>query len=422
MNSSTITSMFGINPNNFKPTDINPICSDVGFVYYLEQSTDKIPCPFCNSSNNVTIKGYYFKNINCSINEHKKDVLRIKMVRFNCYNCNKTFNKSIQGVQKYGCISNYVKKLIINSFYTTTTFDKIASTYHVSIATIINIFDKDIADVKRLKLPKILCIDEFYFSKDNDNKYCCILVDWETKQIVDIIKNRQLAYLDDYFSKIPQNELKNVKYFVSDMYDGYATIKNKYFPKADHIIDLFHIVIQLNRVTNSIRCSVMKSLPDDSIEKKFMSSHWKLFLCKSSLIPSSKIFTSHKLNASCPIFELLFKCVKMNPSLNYAYTNLQEVYNLPKNQYFKSAMKSIQFIIDNLRLSNDYRLIQVANTYDKWKIGIAHTLSMHKGYSNISNGPAEGANNLISNILHASFGFQNFSRFRKRALLLLRRN
>ena len=117
-------------------------------------------------------------------------------------------------------------------------------------------------------MPKILCIDEFYFSKDNDNKYCCILVDWETKQIVDIIKNRQLAYLDDYFSKIPQNKLKNVKYFVSDMYDGYATIKNKYFPKADHIIDLFHIVIQLNRVTNSIRCSVMKSLPDDSIEKK----------------------------------------------------------------------------------------------------------------------------------------------------------
>lgn len=112
----------------------------------------------------------------------------------------------------------------------------------------------------------------------------------------------------------------------------------------------------------------------------------------------------------------------MNPSLNYAYTNLQDVYNLPKNQYFKSAMKSIQFIIDNLRLSNDYRLIQVANTYDKWKIGIAHTLSMHKSYSNISNGPAEGANNLISNILHASFGFQNFSRFRKRALLLLRRN
>ena len=69
----------------------------------------------------------------------------------------------------------------------------------------------------------------------------------------------------------------------------------------------------------------------------------------------------------------------MNPSLNYAYTNLQEVYNLSKNQYFKFAMKSIQFIIDNLRLSNDYQLIQVANTYDKWKIGIAHTLSMHKG-------------------------------------------
>ena len=38
MNFSTISSMFGINPNNFKPTDIEPICSDVGFVYYLEKA------------------------------------------------------------------------------------------------------------------------------------------------------------------------------------------------------------------------------------------------------------------------------------------------------------------------------------------------------------------------------------------------
>lgn len=41
MNSSTITSMFGIDSNNFKPTDIEHICSDVGFVYYLEQNNEK---------------------------------------------------------------------------------------------------------------------------------------------------------------------------------------------------------------------------------------------------------------------------------------------------------------------------------------------------------------------------------------------
>lgn len=56
MNFSTISSMFGINPNNFKPADIEPIRSDAGFVYYLEQDTEKIPCPFCNSLNNITIK------------------------------------------------------------------------------------------------------------------------------------------------------------------------------------------------------------------------------------------------------------------------------------------------------------------------------------------------------------------------------
>ena len=46
-------------------------------------------------------------------------------------------------------------------------------------------------------------------------------------------------------------------------------------------------------------------------------------------------------------------------------------------------------------------MMQVTDTYQKWQIGIAHTLSIHKGYTNISNGPAEGANNLISNILQS---------------------
>ncbi len=45
--------------------------------------------------------------------------------------------------------------------------------------------------------------------------------------------------------------------------------------------------------------------------------------------------------------------------------------------------------------------MQVTDTYQKWQIGIAHTLSMHKGYTNISNGSTEGAKNLISNILQS---------------------
>ena len=40
-------------------------------------------------------------------------------------------------------------------------------------------------------LKSINCsINEIYFLNDKDNKYCCILVDWETRQIVDIIKKK----------------------------------------------------------------------------------------------------------------------------------------------------------------------------------------------------------------------------------------
>ncbi len=56
MNSSTITSMFGTDLSSFKTTDIEVICSNVGFLYYLEENNDKIICLFCNSSNSATFK------------------------------------------------------------------------------------------------------------------------------------------------------------------------------------------------------------------------------------------------------------------------------------------------------------------------------------------------------------------------------
>lgn len=59
---------------------------------------------------------------------------------------------------------------------------------------------------------------------DNDSPYCCILYDHNKREIVDIIKSRQLPYLNEYFNAIPGSERNNVKYFVSDMYDGYKNV------------------------------------------------------------------------------------------------------------------------------------------------------------------------------------------------------
>lgn len=419
MNSNTFLKRFGFNPNDFLLFDIEPITTDDGYIFLLEQNKDKTPCPFCQSDN-IVLKEYYFRNINCSESNHIKDIFKIKVPRFKCKNCHKTFIKKLSNINYHSNISNNIVKMICNDFHICKTFDEIAVKYHISTAKVIDIFDNNIPSPKRLLLPRILCIDEFHFSsKNNENKYCVIIIDWETKQIIDIIKNRKLPYLREYFSQINEKERKNVQYFVSDLYDGYRTIHNEFFKKSQHIADFYHITIQLTRAVNSLRTSVMKQLDSSSLEYKFMKKHWKLFISRYNCKYDSKSFKT-KNGIEVPFFDILMKCIKLNDNLWNGYNCIQDLFSIHKDQYFSDAMKDFDWISNKLENGNSSLLLDVAKTYRKWSIEISNAYAYHKGYKNISNSIAESTNNQIKTLIKVAYGYHNFERFRKRVLLLLR--
>ena len=162
MNSNTILIRFGISPDGFELNNFEPIKTDKGFLYYIEQSKKHIDCPYCNCKN-VFIKGYYYRTINCSDNEVINESIKIKKVRFQCRSCNKTFSPTIKGINPYNSITNFNKNVIRLSFYSNINFTTLAKMYHCSVSQIINIFDESFVSVPRLKLSKILCIDEFHF-------------------------------------------------------------------------------------------------------------------------------------------------------------------------------------------------------------------------------------------------------------------
>lgn len=418
MNSNTYLKRFGLDPNDFKHITNEPIITDNGYIYLLEQSIEKQPCPYCLSKN-IVIKDYYFKDINISSSFHIKDIFRIKMCRFKCKECKRTFVKKIFGIEEYNSISNMTKKLICCDFYVTKTFKEISERYHCSISTVIDIFDNKIARPIRYTLPEVLCIDEFYFSSNSDAKYCVLLIDWKTKKIIDIIQNRQLITLTKYFSNIDSKERNKVKFFVSDLYDGYRTIRQQYFKKATHIADFFHITIQLTRPINSLRNAIMKQFDKNAPEYKFMSKYWKLFQCKSNKISQTKEFRINEYTYSS-IYDYFYYCVKLNDNLLTGYNALQELFSFQKNMTYTKSQECFNWLINKLISSSSQLLIKAGETYKKWLIEIGNAYTFHEGYISISNGIAEGINNVIKTIIKDAYGFHNFERFRKRALLLLR--
>lgn len=374
--------------------------------------------PNCKSTK-THIHGYSYVEYNCSENNNIEDILRIKKPRYLCLKCHKTYTPNVQGMRYRRSISSLTERLIYADFTSKLTFRDLARKYQISHSRVVQLFDEKAKFVPRLKMPRVLCIDEIRFSEEINQKFVCVLTDFEKGEIVDMIKNRQMAYLREYFGSIPLKEREYTKVFISDMYDAYASICRHYFPAAIHIVDLFHIMAQLTNAINRIRTKVMNTAArKESVEYNFMKAHWKYFLCRRNKIPN-KYYTYMKTGEVFHYSDLVFRCIQLRMDLWVGYDALQEIFRYSQYATYEEALKFVERMSNKLTNSPCDDLKAVGKTYHKWRYEIANGFAKGNKTFHYTNAMAEGLNNQLKTIIKSAYGYHNFDRFRKRAMLIM---
>ncbi|WP_197722713.1 transposase [Ureibacillus thermosphaericus] len=84
-----------------------------------------------------------------------------------------------------------------------------------------------------------------------------IFCDSETGEIVDIVEDRRLHVLKEYFLRYSKKARDAVKTIVIDMYSPYISLIQEVFPKAEIVLDKFHILQLFSRALNKTRINVM---------------------------------------------------------------------------------------------------------------------------------------------------------------------
>lgn len=420
MDFNTFLFRLGLNPDDFKNKLVDPIPFDGGYIFELEQKDSNRICPYCKSTD-VYIKEYKNITIRNKENVNEIDIIKIKKIRYRCNRCHKTFTNRLTGIDAYNSISNKTKTLIISELFEPVSFSQIARKYDVSLMEVINIFDSTFKYVPRGEFSNVICIDEIHFNEDIDNKYVTVVTDFNQRQIIDIIRSRKMPYLREYFSNIPLKEREKTKVFISDMYEGYDTICRQYFPKAIHIIDLFHVITQLTNAVNKIRIQVMNiEAHKGTPEYNFMKQHWQYFLCRRNRIPN-KYHTVKATGVMIHYTDLIFRCIQLRFDLWEGYECLQELFKYSKYYTYEESLNFVNRIIDKLEKTGNELLISVARTYHKWRYEIANGFDKKSRQIKYTNALAEGLNNQLKTIIKNAYGYNNFERFRKRALLIMSR-
>ena len=262
--------------------------------------------------------------------------------------------------------------------------------------------------VNKEHLPESMCIDEFKSVKNIDGAMSFVFADYQAKNIIDIVEDRRLNSLTEYFSRFSLEARNNVKYICMDMYSPYISLVKSIFPKSEIVLDKFHIVNLVNRAFNQTRISIMNSLKDESLKRK-LKLFWKLLqkyypdLCQELYYcPSFK----YKLSTKDKVDYLLEKISELDVNFNIYQDILQTI----RHNNFK---RSENIVKKNLSKKEKVskQMLTALKTLKKYMKYIENMFE-----SNITNGLIEGLNNKIKSIKRTAFGYSNFSNFKKRIL------
>lgn len=409
---------FGLDSSCFVNKEVTAIETSEGIIYEVNEAYKERICPFCNHFK-LFVHDYNWVEIKLSSTIKLTEILRIKRIRYRCPKCGKTHTFDLQGLFRNKTLSKFSINAIREEFYEIQSFTTIAYRYAISVNQTINIFDEYTKVMLRRPLPEYLCIDEKHFEGNSEGKYAAILSDFFTGEVIDVLENRQMPYLEKYFDGIKISERNNVKVFISDMYDSYSVIKNKYFPKALFVVDLFHVVKLLTTAINRIRIRTCNQYTtSESIERHFMKKNWKFFLMDRLKIYKNDYY-SKKFDCYITYGEIIQKCLELNTSFWDGYNALQELIHYDKYETYDEAEKFMNRIINKLTLTNDELLIKVAESYKKWKVGIINGLARNQTGKRFSNSIAETNNAHIQKVINVAYGYRNFKRFRARIMLIL---
>lgn len=235
-----------------------------GQYLYDAEVTASAPQPCCLLRNTVKNgrKPQHFRDFA----EHGRYVeVRIKRQRFKCLECGLVTYEEVPGLIGRHRMTKRLHDSIIKHV-ANTTFADVSRQTGVSEATIRALFNDHIeeqfADYS-YPTPSVLGIDEKHINK----KYRCVVGDVQNRALLDILPSRYKEDLVRYFEAMPDRD--KVEVVCQDMYDPYRSISRHFFPKAQVVIDKFHVVMMANEAIEKARrrCADGLSIKDRRILK-----------------------------------------------------------------------------------------------------------------------------------------------------------
>jgi len=388
---------------------------NIVYLSYVLHPKEVNECPSCHS-NDIIRYGSYTRKINIKILAHKKTNVTIKATKFRCKYCKTYFNDQCEDVGKNTTIAKSTIINILMQLKRDICFKDIATYNEVDPKTVINIMENTVV-AERKPFKDVLCLDEFKNLKTTNGKYAFLIYDPNRELVVDVLEDRRLDHLEDYFRSIDHVERSKVKYIVTDMNESYRTIKEEMFPNATHVVDSFHYIRYMTKAMMDLRIRIQSKFKTDNPNYKILKKNWRLLQIDIKNVEEKEIYNQIKLKNTSRC-EVITDMLSVSNELQSGYELLQEFYSKWNKVKYEEVNQFMDEWISLLHNTEIKEFKELETTFKNWRNEISNSF-IRFGDKRLSNGPIEGMNNRIKALKRGAFGFSNFYHFRLRIFLLI---
>ena len=346
-------------------------------------------CPVCG---NVTssVHDYRLQKIHDIPSFGANVFIMLRKRRYVCKKCKKRFFEENKWLPRYYRLTKRLVGYIIDRLSDVRSFVSVAKEVNLSVSTVIRMFD--VVGVPKVRMPKVLSIDEFKGNTGSE-KYQCIITDPENSNILDILPTRNKHDLICYFEKFDRSK---TEFFISDMWRSYEDISKTLFKKSICIVDKYHFIRQVTWAFEKVRKE----------EQRRFAKTRRIYFKRSKRLLTKRF---NKLNTD--EMNQVFVMLDSSSKLKQAYWLKESFYDFLEAQDSKEAKKRLSDWVNTAGNSGIEAFEKCSNTMVNWSDGILNSFDF-----TYTNGFTEGVNNKIKVIKRNAYGYRNFERFRKRIL------
>lgn len=253
---------------------------------------------------------------------------------------------------------------------------------------------------RKQKPAKSVGVDETSFQKRHE--YVTVLVDQHTKAVIDVLDDRKMQTLQNWFESVPEEQRAQIETIAMDMWDPYiAAIRNTIEGWEEKVcFDRFHVSSHYGKALDKIRASEHRAFLKNNEESVLAKTkhHW--------LRNSGRTDNRSR--------RWFLELTRKNLKTARAWAIKETAANLWGYVTRGHALNAWERLISWMRRSRLVPMKNLALTLKRYLWGILNAI-VH----NVTNATSEAINGRIQWIKKTACGFRNRARFREAILFHL---